>query len=144
MLGYLPKAKQHKPLSSEMRTAWRKIDRYSQEIRLIDSKELTTISTVNEFISTTKEQIIYIEKQRQHCYNKMRRCKEPSVMAELKSKRDDFTKTLSLLRKEVKVATNILEDNDEIKRNMKAEKAMQQKRFITKQKTRHRYDDLCR
>ena len=56
-------------------------------------------------------------------------------MAELKSMRDDFTKTLSLLRKEVKVATNILEDNDEIKRNMKAEKAMQQKRFIIKQKT---------
>jgi|GEM_PF-237310 len=55
-------------------------------------------------------------------------------MAELKSKRDDFTKTLSLLRKEVKVATNILEDNDEIKHNMKAEKAMQQKRFITRQK----------
>ena len=59
-------------------------------------------------------------------------CKRPSVMAELKSMRDDFTKTLSLLRKEVKVATNILEDNDEIKRNMKAEK------------TRHRHDDLCR
>ena len=58
--------------------------------------------------------------------------------------RDDFTKTLSLLRKEVKVATNILEDNDEIKRNMKAEKAMQQKRFIIKQKTRHGNDDLCR
>lgn len=84
------------------------------------------------------------EKQRQYCYNKMRRCKEPCVMAELKSKRDDFTKTLSLLRKEVKVATNILEDNDEIKSNMKAEKAMQQKRFITKQKTRHRHDNLCR
>ena len=65
-------------------------------------------------------------------------------MAELKSMRDDFTKTLSLLRNEVKVATNILEDNDEIKRNMKAEKAMQQKRFIIKQKTRHRHDDLCR
>ena len=65
-------------------------------------------------------------------------------MAELKSKRDDFTKTLTLLRKEVKVATNILDDNYEIKRNLKAEKAIQQKRFITKQKTRHRYDDLCR
>lgn len=65
-------------------------------------------------------------------------------MAELKSKRDDFTKVLSLLRKEVKVATNILDDNDEIKRNMKAEKVMQQKRFITKQKTRHRHNDLCR
>lgn len=65
-------------------------------------------------------------------------------MAELKSKRDDFTKVLSLLRKEVKVATNILEDNNEIKHNMKAEKAVQQKRFITKQKTRHRYDDPCR
>ena len=65
-------------------------------------------------------------------------------MAGLKLKRDDFTKTLSLLRKEVKVATNILEDNDEIKHNMKAEKAIQQKRFIMKQKTRNRYDDLCR
>ena len=127
-----------------MRAAWRRIDRYSQEIRLIDFKELTTISAVNEFISATKKQIVYVEKQRQHCYNKMRRCKESSVMAELKLKRDDFTKTLTLLRKEVKVATNILDDNYEIKRNMKAEKAIQQKRFITKQKTRHRYDDLCR
>lgn len=43
-------------------------------------------------------------------------------MAELKSKRDDFTKTLSLLRKEVKVATNIMDDNDEIKRNMKVKR----------------------
>ena len=57
-------------------------------------------------------------------------------MAELKSKQDDFTKTLTLLRKEVKVATDILEDNDEIKHNMKAEQAMQQKRFITKQKNK--------
>lgn len=127
-----------------MRAAWRRIDRYSQEIRLIDFKELTTISAVNEFISATKKQIVYVEKQRQYCYNKMRRCKEPSVMAELKLKRDDFTKTLTLLRKEFKVATNILDDNYEIKHNMKAEKAMQQKRFITKQKTRHRHNDLCR
>lgn len=51
-------------------------------------------------------------------------------MAELKSKRDDFTKTLILLRKEVKVATNILEGNDEIKCNMKAEKAMQLKAYV--------------
>ena len=43
-------------------------------------------------------------------------------MAELKSKRDDFTKTLSLLRKEVKVATNIMDDNDEIKRNLKVKR----------------------
>ena len=82
-----------------MRAAWRRIDRYSQEIRLIDFKELTTISTVNEFISTTKEQIVSLEKQRQHCYNKMRRCKQPSVMAELKSKRDDFTKNFDFTTK---------------------------------------------
>lgn len=33
LLGYIPK--KHQPLSSEMKKAWRKIDRYSQEIRLI-------------------------------------------------------------------------------------------------------------
>ena len=68
-------------IGTEMRAAWRKIDRYSKEIRSIDSKELTTISAVNEFVSVTKEQIASLEKQRQHCYNKMRRCKEPSVSA---------------------------------------------------------------
>lgn len=35
-------------------------------------------------------------------------CKQPSVMAELKSKQDDFTKTLTSLRKEVKVATDMM------------------------------------
>lgn len=144
MLGYLPKNKQHKPLSPEMREAWRKIDRYSKEIQLISSKALNSLSDVNEFVSVTKKQIVTLEKARQHIYNKLRRCDDPNERAELLLKRDDYTAVLTALRKDVRVANYILDDNDEIKNNMKAEKTIQQERFEIRQRTRHRYDDLCR
>lgn len=144
MLGYLPKNKQHKPLSPEMREAWRKIDRYSKEIQLISSKALNSLSDVNEFVSVTKEQIVTLEKARQHIYNKFRRCDDPNERSELLSKRDDYTTVLKALRKDVRVANYILDDNNEIKNNMKAENTIQRERFEVRQRTRHRYDDLCR
>lgn len=84
-----------------------------------------------------------LEKARQHIYNKLRRCDYPIERAELLSKRDDYTTVLTALRKDVRVANYILDDNDEIKNNMKAEKTIQQERFEIRQRTRHRYDDLC-
>ena len=52
LLGYLPKKKQHKPLSPEMRQACRKLDRYSQEIRLICREKLDNFDDVHNFIET--------------------------------------------------------------------------------------------
>ncbi len=127
-----------------MREAWRKIDRYSKEIQLISSKDLNSLSDVNEFVSVTKEQIVTLEKARQHIYNKLRRCDDPNERAELLSKRGDYTTVLTALRKDVRVANYILDDNDEIKNNMRAEKTIQQERFEVRQRTRHRHDDLCR
>ncbi len=46
LLGYLPKKNQHKPLSPEMREAWRRIDRYSQNIRLICKHDFKTTDDV--------------------------------------------------------------------------------------------------
>ena len=58
--------------------------------------------------------ITTLEKARRHIYNKLRRCDDPIERAELLSKRDDYTTVLTALRKDVRVANYILDDNDEI------------------------------
>ena len=49
-LGYSPKKKQHKPLSPEMKQAWRKIDKLSNQVRLISKYALNNIDDVIRMI----------------------------------------------------------------------------------------------
>lgn len=138
-LGYLPKKKkkQHKPLSPEMKQAWRKIDRYSNQVRLISKYNLNDTDKVKQFISDNKEQIAIITNQRNQIYNKLRRCKDTEKISELKSERNICTKQLTKLHKEIKIANTILNDVDEMKMNIKAEMNIQHQRFApTKQKRR--------
>lgn len=130
LLGYIPK--KHQPLSPEMKKAWRKIDRYSQEVRLISKQNLNTLDDVNSFISNSTEQIKLIENQRQHIYNKLRRCTDIDKRAELLSQRNDRTSALKTLRKNIRTAKHIIEDNPEVKFNIKAEQNIQQQRFTVK------------
>lgn len=136
-LGYLPKKKQHKPLSPEMKEAWRKIDRYSNQVRLISKYNLDDTDKVRQFISDNKEQIAIITNQRNQIYNKFRRCKDIEQILSLKSERNICTKQLTKLRKEIKTANTILNDVEEIKTNIKAEMNIQHQRFVSaKQKRR--------
>ncbi len=136
-LGYLPKKKQHKPLSPEMKEAWRKIDRYSIQVILISKYNLDDTDKVKQFINDNKEQIITITNQRNQIYNKLRRCKDTGKISNLKSERDVCTKQLTMLRTEIKTANTILNDVDEMKMNIKAETNIQHQRFVpAKQKRR--------
>lgn len=134
-LGYLPKKNQHKPLSPEMKEAWRKIYRYSNQVILISKYNLDDTDKVKQFINDNKEQIITIKNQRNQIYNKLRRCKDTGKISTLKSERDVCTKQLTKLRKEIKTANTILNDVEKIKTNIKAEMNIQHQRFApTKQK----------
>lgn len=138
LLGYIPK--KHQPLSPEMKKAWRKIDRYSQEICLISKYKLNTLDDVDIFINALNERIKLIEHQRQHIYNKLRRCTDTNKRTELLSQRNDCTSTLKALRKNIRTANYIIEDNPEIKFNIKAEQNIQKQRFnvINKQKVKEK------
>ncbi len=136
-LGYLPKKNQHKPLSPEMKEAWRKIDRYSNQVILISKYNLVDTDKVKQFISNNKEQIVLITNKRNQTYNNLRRCKDTDKISELKFKRDCYTKQLTKLRKEIKTADAILNDVEGIKQNIKAEMNIQHQRFAPiKQKRR--------
>ncbi len=137
LLGVLPKTKKHKPLSPEMREACRRLDRYSEQVRLICDNRLTDISSVEAFIKNTDSQIKLISDYRKMLYRKIKSCHEPTEKTKLVAKRDDCTKVLAKLRKDKKTAGRIIDDNPKIKENILIEKNMQNRYYgLNKQRKR--------
>lgn len=138
-LGYLPKKKQHKPLSPEMKQAWRKIDKLSHQVRLISKYNLNDVNNVKRLIADNQEQIVMITNQRNQIYNKLRRCKDVDKISRLKSERDYRSAKLKKLRTEIKTADAILNDTEEMKQNIKAEMDIQYQRFaVSRTKSQRR------
>ena len=137
LLGVLPKNKKHKPLSPEMREACRRLDRYSEQARLICDNRLTDISSVEVFIKNTDSQMKLISDYRKMLYRKIKSCHEPTEKTKLVAKRDDCTKVLAKLRKDKKTAARIIDDNPKIKENILIEKNMQNRYYgLNKQRKR--------
>ncbi len=138
LLGFLPKKKQHKPLSPELREAWRRIDRYSQNIRLICKQDFKTTDDVKQFIETNTEQIKTLEKERNRIRARMNRTDNPAEKEQYKSQRDDITTVLTAIRKDNKTAKHIIEDSPKIKENITKEERAMQQRFIVQQRNHRR------
>ncbi len=138
-LGYLPRKNQHKPLSPEMKQAWRNVDKYSSQVILISKYNLDDTDKVREFINANQEQIAIITNQRNQIYNKLRRCKDTDKISSLKYERNICTKQLTKLRKENKTANTILNDVEKIKMNIKSETNIQHQRFaVSRTKSQRR------
>jgi hypothetical protein len=139
-MGLLPKERPHyKPLSPEMKQEVRKMERYSNQIRLTIKEKLNTTEDVKRYISQTEDNIADVTSIRQKYRNKLRNCTDPDLINEYKSKRDSCTSILKDYRKNLKVANQILEDIPEIKKVIDIEKQMQkEEQVITKNKKRDR------
>lgn len=125
LLGLYPKQNPKKPLSPEMREAWLKIERYSNEIRLVYNQKFSNLNDVEQFLSSTQNKISELENTRKKIYNKLRRCDDADKKEQLLSQRDLCTEKLILLRNQKKVALHIIEDNAEIKEKIKYERQAQ-------------------
>ncbi len=126
LLGVLPKNKKHTPLSPEMREACRKLDRYSEQVRLICKHKLTDIFSVKDFIKKTDTEIKLLTDYRKILYRDIDSCYIPEEKQVLVDKRNDCTKALALLRKDKKTAHRLIEDNPEIKEKICIEEQMRQ------------------
>ncbi len=124
LLGYLPRDKPHKPLSPEMREAVRRMDRYSAQAKLAAAHKLDSIPAVEDFITQTENAMQTLIAQRNRLYNRMRRCRSPEELEELKAARDQCTRQLSALRREKNTAQGIIDSQQEIQKNIRAEAAM--------------------
>ena len=56
-MGKLPKWNHRRPLTPEMREAWRHLDRYSRQVTLVSNKKLHTLDDVKAFITDTDKEI---------------------------------------------------------------------------------------
>ena len=126
LLGVIPKKQKRRPLSPEMREAWRQIDKVSAEIRLISKERLSDLPSVDSFIAAANGDVEAVIAQRTKLYNQLRRCTDPERIKELKSKRDDCTAVLRELRKDIKTAEGIIERNPKLKEQISIEEKMRQ------------------
>ena len=123
-----------------MKEAVRKLDRYSNQIRLVATEKLKTIEDVKEYISRTEKNIEEVVEVRQKYRNKLRNCKDEKQIAEYKLKRDDCTNLLTRYRKYLKTANQIITDIPEIKEKIKIEQQMRKEELSSeKSKKKNRY-----
>ena len=105
-----------------MKQEVRKMQRYSNEIRLIAKEKLQTTDDVKNYISQTEKNIAEVTGIRQKYRNKLRNCKDGELIKEYKTKRDACTTILKDYRNSLKVANQIIEDNPKIKEVIRIER----------------------
>ena len=129
LLGVLPKQQRnYKPLSPEMQREVRKLERYSNQVRLVASEKLKTIEDVKEYITRTEKDIADVVAIRQKYRNKLRNCTDEELVKEYKEKRDNCTLYLNKQRKKLKIAHQIIEDVPKVKEVISAEQQMRKER----------------
>lgn len=123
LLGLYPKQQQcRQPLSPEMKQEVRKMQRYSDETRLIAKEKIKTIDDVKSYILQTEKNIAEVTEIRQKYRNKLRNCTDDELIKQYKTKRDECTTILKDYRNSLKVANQIIEDDPKIKEVIRIEK----------------------
>ena len=74
-----------------MKQEVRKIQRYSNQIRLVVKEKLPTIDEVKNYILQTEKDIVNVTNIRQKYRNKLRNCTDNDLINEYKVKRDNCT-----------------------------------------------------
>lgn len=129
LLGVYPKRENRpKPLSPQLREAVRHLQEFDKQIRLICKYNLKTNVDVHDLIDSNVEAMNQLKKERDGCYNRLRRCDDPVIIAEIKSQRDDISKQMAVLRYENKVAAKIPVRAASMKEDIKIEKQMRSER----------------
>lgn len=138
-LGILPKRSKHRPLSPELREECRRLDSISRQAQLICREKLDTTEDITDFISGKQAEVKELGAARQKCYNRLRRCDDGAEIAQIKAQRDRLTAAMTVCRKDIKTAENVLSRSNRLKENLKLEQEMQAQRMgRTQDKRRER------
>ena len=120
LMGYRPKNK-HRPLSPEMREACRMCDKYSDCAKLMAKYHLHTEADVKSFIADSKQHMELLSKERDKIRNRLRRANDPVMIDELKTERDQLTKEITGIRREIKIAEFTLKRSENVREDIKIE-----------------------
>ena len=128
LMGYrkvATKNKSYTSLSPEMKEEVRKLQRYSNQVRLVCKEKLNTLDEVKVFISKINDEMNDYIDLRQNYRKKLRNCKDEELVKEYKSKISDCSLIIKKYRYNLKIASQIIEDVPKIKDVIKIERQMQ-------------------
>jgi len=109
----------------ELREAIRRIDRYSEQARLLCCHKIETPKQLIGFIESRSKQRKVLTEERNRVYNRMRaKSITPEKLDALKAERDALSKQLAAVRKELAVAHGVLSGHEEIRRKLKAQREL--------------------
>ena len=127
-----PHRNHYQPLSAAMKEASRYLDRILDQHQLASGYHVTSMDALMHLIETLEKQLERFLDIRKGVINRMRRCKDPQKMIELKAARTARTQSIVKLRKEIKIAKSLVADYDREISLIKAE-GRAQDRFMQKQ-----------
>ena len=102
--------------------------------------KLDNLPAVESFIEKNKSEMKLLTDYRKMIRKELASCHDSSQEKELAAKRNDCTAALSGLRKEIKTAERLIEDNPKIKENIRIEEQMRQEKYAPKKQRKREYE----
>ena len=112
------------PLSPELRAEARKLDQYSEDVRLLAKYRIGTSQELFSFQEQVQGQLDELTKERDHIRNQIRRAPEKEK-AQLKLDAKEITTKMSPLRMELKIANRIQERSYKVAELLEQERQME-------------------
>ena len=112
------------PLSPELRAEARKLDQYSEDVRLLAKYRIGTSQELFSFQEQVQGQLDELTKERDHIRNQIRRALEKEK-AQLKLDAKEITTKMSPLRMELKIANRIQERSYKVAELLEHEQQME-------------------
>ena len=113
------------PLSPELRAEARKLDQYSEDVKLLAKYHIGTSQELFSFQEQMQHQLEELSEERDHIRNQIRRAPEEEK-AQLKLDAKEITTKMSPLRKELKIANRIAERSPKVMELLELERQMEQ------------------
>ena len=108
LLGRLPeKIPNHRPPHPAMREDLRHWEQIEAQLHLLERYSLQTLEEVEQFITQKTEELQTLESRRNHCRNRLRRCRNPAECDALHTEKDQLTEKICAARKELRTAQKI-------------------------------------
>ena len=113
------------PLSPELRAEARKLDQYSEDVKLLAKYHIGTSQELFSFQEQVQDQLDELSKERDQIRNQIRRTPEEEKV-QLKLDAKEITTKMSPLRKELKIANRIAERSPRVMELLELERQMEQ------------------
>jgi len=143
-LGILPKNNRIKPIHPLLREDIRFLDKIIAQSTLICANRIETTDQLSIFIEKTKLRIDEYAALRKEIQTILRRRNAPANSDELIRHKDELTKQIATLRKQINTADGIRDRSEKMKQNINAvkqvEKMKQQKEQQQEQRKSRRYE----